>query len=264
MDTIAARTGYAPVNGLQMYYELHGDGPPPPLVLLHGGISGIGTSFGGLLPALSRGRRVIAAEFQGHARTADIDRPLTVPNLASDVIALLAHLDVPQADLFGYSTGAAVALEVALQRPGLARKLVLVSLATREAGEHPGLRAGMDSLQPEMLAGSPFYEEYARLAPRPGDWPRLIEKIKAFSRSVTDWPDDALRSLQAPALIVIGDSDIVRPEHAVEVFRLLGGGVMGDVAGLPQSRLAILPGSTHITVMHRAEWITAMVNDFLG
>jgi pimeloyl-ACP methyl ester carboxylesterase len=156
-----------------------------------------------------------------------------------------------------------VAVYIALQHPELVRKLVLISLATNPEGYHPGLLEGMEQLTPEALAGSPFAEEYAQLAPNPENWPTLIEKTKQLDREFQGVPNEAVQSITAPALLVFGDSDIVRPEHAVELFRSLGGGVMGDVAGLPRSRLAVLPASTHITVMYRGDWLVSMVTEFL-
>jgi len=261
----ATRTGYAPVNGLQMYYELHGAprDDAPPLVLIHGAFSGIGTSFGPCLPGLSRTRQVIGVELQGHARTADIDRPLRSALLADDVVGLLDHLGFAQADILGYSLGSDVALHLALKYPARVRKQVLVSASYRLAGLHPGLLEGMDQLQPEMLHGSPFHDEYMALAPDPDAFPALVEKVKDFDRTLEDFPADAIRSIQAPTMLAIGDADIVQPEHAVEMFRLLGGGVMGDLAGLPDARLAILPGSTHVTVMQRAAWLVPMIDEFL-
>jgi len=261
MTQTQVESGYAPVNGLEMYYEIHGSGRP--LVLLHGALSAIGTSFGQVLPELAKTRQVIAVELQAHGHTADVDRPLTVEQLAEDTAALLRHLGIGQADLFGYSLGAAVALQVALQHPELVRKLVVMSLTYNRDGFHPGLLEGIDNLKPEDLDGSPFQREYASIAPNPDDWPTLISKNKQLDHEFPGWPAEAVRSLQAPTLLVIGDSDIVRPEHAVEIFRLLGGGVAGDVAGLPRSQLAILPGTTHITVAYRGEWLASMINEFL-
>jgi pimeloyl-ACP methyl ester carboxylesterase len=253
--------GYAPVNGLQMYYEIHGSGRP--LVLLHGNLSTIGVDFGRMLPGLARDRRVIAVEQQAHGHTADIDRPLSIRQWADDTAALLRYLDVEQADFFAYSSGTGIAMELALQQPRLVRKLVLASVAYRLDGLHPGLTDGMDELQPEHLAGTPFEEDYARTAPNPGDWPRLVGKIKQLNRQLPEWPAEAVRSITAPTMLVYGDSDIVRPEHAAELFRLLGGGVPGDIAGLPRSRLAVLPGTTHLTLVHRADWLVPMVTEFL-
>lgn len=252
---------YAPVNGLQMYYEIHGTGAP--LVLLHGALSGIETSFGQVLPALAKGRQVIAVEFQAHGRTADVDRPLTVDQLAEDTAALLRHLGIDQADLFGYSLGAAVALQVALSHPDLVRKVAFASLSYKLDGLHPGLLDGIANLQPEHLAGSPFQLEYASIAPNQDDWPKLVEKVKHLDANLPEWTADQVRSVQAPMLIMIGDSDIVRPEHAVEIFRLVGGGVAGDNVGLPRSQLAVLPGTTHITLAYRGDWVASMVEAFL-
>lgn len=262
----ATRTGYAPVNGLQMYYEIHGAdrADVPPLVLIHGAFSGIATSFGGFLPGLAETRQVIAVEFQAHARTADIDRPLRGELLADDIAALLDHLGVEQADVCGYSMGADVALHFALKFPQRLRKQVLISASYTLAGLHPGMLEGMEMLEPEMLYGSPFHDEYLALAPDPDAFPALVEKIKDYNRAAQDYPADAIRGIQAPTMLVIGDSDIVQPEHAVEMFRLLGGGVIGDIAGLPNARLAILPGTTHVTVMHRAAWLVPMIEEFLA
>jgi pimeloyl-ACP methyl ester carboxylesterase len=254
---------YAPVNGLDMYYEVHGSGGRP-LVLLHGALSGIGTSFGKVLPLLARSRQVIAVEFQAHGRTADIDRPLSTEHLADDVAALLRGIGVAQADVFGYSLGAGVAAQLGVAYPELVGKLVLASVSLNAEGMHPGLLDGIDMLQPEHLAGSPFQLEYAAIAPNPDDWPVLIEKVKQFDREFRGWPAETFAALAMPVLLVIGDSDIIRPEHAVELFRLLGGGVAGDSVGLPRSRLAVLPGTTHVTLPDRAEWLVPMIDEFLS
>jgi pimeloyl-ACP methyl ester carboxylesterase len=255
--------GYAPVNGLQMYYEVHGSGGPRPLVLLHGNLSTIGVDFGAMIPSLAETRQVIGVEQQAHGHTADIDRPLSIRNWTDDTAALLGHLGIGQADLFGYSSGSAVAFQLALDHPELVGKLVLASFSYRLDGLHPGLMENIGQLQPEHLAGTPFEQDYARVAPNPGDWPRLIEKIKQMEQDLPQWSADDLRNLAAPTMLVIGDSDIVQPEHTVEMFRLLGGGVIGDLAGLPRSRLAVLPGTTHVTLVQRADWLSSMVGEFL-
>jgi pimeloyl-ACP methyl ester carboxylesterase len=259
----APTTGYAPVNGLQMYYEIHGPVGGPPLVLLHGAFSATGTSFGAVLPGLAETRQVISVEQQGHGRTADIDRPLSTPQMARDTAALLDHLGIRQADVLGYSMGAGVALELAIERPDLVRKVVVVSLGYNKAGLHPGLLAGLDQLTPQQMAGSPWHEEYLRIAPRPDDFPRLFEKVAELNRNIPDWPAEAVASIEAPMLIVMGDSDIVRPEHAVEMFRLRGGGVVGDWVGIPASQLAILPGTPHSTATQRADILVPMLRTFL-
>ncbi len=252
---------YAEVNGLEMYYEIHGTGQP--LVLLHGAFSAIGTSFGNVLPSLAETRRVIAVEQQAHGRTADIDRPLTIEQMADDTAALLQHLGIEQADIFGYSMGAGVGLQMAIRHPEVVRKLVLASVTYNKDGLHPGLMEGLENMRPEDMAGSPWHEEYTRIAPNPEDFATLFAKKTQMDREIQDLPAEAIETIKAPTLLIIGDSDIIRPEHAVEMFRLLGGGVAGDVAGLPNAQLAILPGTTHVTLVHRAEWLISMIGEFL-
>ena len=262
MMTTEFKSGYISINTLNMYYEIHGEGQP--LVLLHGAFSGIGTSFGRILPGLAKSRQVIAFELQGHGRTADIDRPLTVEGMAEDVAAALPQLGIQQADLLGYSTGGFVALHFAVRHPELLHKLVLMSTSYRLSGIHPGLMEGMAEMKPEMMYGSPFHEEYTRIAPRPEDFNRLFEKKTQMDRQLKDFSEDQIRGIRAPVLVMIGDSDLIRPEHAVEMFRLFGGGIFGDTpAGLPDSRLAILPGTSHVSIADRADWLVSMINEFL-
>jgi pimeloyl-ACP methyl ester carboxylesterase len=244
---------YATVNGLQMYYEVHGPETGRPLVLLHGAFSGIGVDFTELLPALAQNRRVIAVEQQGHGHTADIDRPLRVEHMADDTAALLAQLGVTQADVLGYSVGATVALLMGLQHPELVHKLVLVTPGYDNNSLHPGLLDGLQDFKPEMLHGTPFHDYYLATAPRPEDFPRLVEKKVEMDQHYPDHPKSAIEAMVPPVLLVAGDSDIVRNDYVVEFFGLLGGNVVGDMAGLPDSQLAILPGTTHLTVIHRPE-----------
>ena len=261
-DSKAAQTGYVSVNGLDMYYEIHGTGHP--LVLLHGAFSAIDTSFGKVLPGLAETRQVVAFELQGHGRTADIDRPLSLEGMAEDVAAALQELRIPSADVFGYSTGAAVAIRLAISNPELVRKLVLASVTYTLAGVHPGLMEGLGEMKPEMMFGSPWHEEYLRIASKPQDFSTLFAKKTQMDKEIQDLPAEAIQGIRAPTLLIIGDSDLVRPEHAVEMFRLLGGGVFGDTpAGLPKSQLAVLPGTSHVTLVHRAELLLAIIPPFL-
>ena len=252
---------YASVNALNMYYEVHGSGRP--LVLLHGGISNIETDFGLLLPALAKDRQVIAIEQQAHGRTADVDRPLSISQMAGDTVALLRQIGLENADFFGYSMGAAIALQITIEHPEMVGKAVLAAVAYKAEGAHSGTSDSVEDLNPEMMAATPFGQAYARMAPNPDDWPKLLKKVGEWGRNIKDLAAEAVESIQAPVLLVYGDSDIVKPEHAVEMFRLLGGGVPGDLVGLPRCRLAVLPGTTHITLVHRADWLISMINEFL-
>jgi pimeloyl-ACP methyl ester carboxylesterase len=255
------QSGYAPVNGLELYHEIHGTGQP--LVLLHGAYMNIDIAFGKLIPTLAQSHQVIAVELQGHGRTADIERPIRYELMASDIIALLEYLGIDNADFFGYSMGGNVALQVTIQRPDLVRKLVVASANYRRDGYYPEVLAMIAGITPEVFAGSPIDTEYQRLAPNPQDFPTLVAKLVALDKEVLAWPVEDIQSIQAPTLIIIGDADVVRPEHAVEMFRLLGGGVPGDMTGLPNARLAVLPGTTHIGVMEQTDLLLALVPPFL-
>jgi len=259
------RAGYAPVNGLSMYYEIHGEGPP--LLLLHGAYMTIDL-MGPLLPGLARSRQVIAVELQGHGHTADIDRPITYEQMADDAAALLGHLGVERADVMGFSMGGAAALQLAIRHPEVLRKLVVASASFASDGMHAVAWEMFPSITPEMFAGSPIEEAYLRTAPNPGDFPTLVEKLTRLDTTPFSWPADDVRGIAAPTLIVLGDSDGIRLEHAVELFGLLGGGVMGDLVGLPRSQLAVLPGTSHFVppgsgLLDRADWLLAMVPPFL-
>ena len=247
---------YADINGLKMYYEIHGTGDP--VVLLHGAMSATGTSFGPLVDALARTRQVIAVEQQGHGRTADIDRPLSVAQMADDTLALLASLGIERADLYGYSLGAGIALNIVIRQPTAVRKAVLASLAFDPTGFHPGL---MENIGDPSPARSPFEEEYLALAPDPANWPQLVAKLQTMQ--LPEITADTVAAIQTPLLLIIGDSDIVVPEHTVAMFRRLGGGVLGDAAPLPPTQLAILPGTSHTGVPSRADMLLTMVPPFL-
>ena len=256
---------YATVNGLEMYYELHGEGRP--LLLLHGAYMTI-EMMEPLLSGLAGMRQVIAVEQQGHGRTADIDRPITYEQMADDTAALARQLEVDQADVFGYSMGGGIALQLAIRHPALVRRLVLASSGFRSDAMPTEALEMFPSITPEMFAGSPIEQAYLETAPNPGDFPLLVEKLKRLDTTDFAWPEEDVRAITAPTLIVLGDSDGVRLEHAVELFKLRGGGVMGDLAGMPDSQLAVLPGTSHFVppgsgLLDRADWLLAMVPPFL-
>ncbi len=260
MTNTTVQSGYAPVNGLSMYYEIHGAGQP--LVVLHGAYMTIDT-MGSLVPLLAEDRQVIAVELQGHGRTADIDRPLRYELMADDTAALLRHLGIAAADFFGYSMGGGVAIQLAMRHPAVVRKLVVASASYTSDGVYPELLAMIETITPEVFAGTPWLEAYERVAPNPAAFPTLVAKLKALDVEPFAWPAEQIRAITAPVFVVVGDADAVRPEHAVELFRLLGGGVMGDLAGLPRSQLAVLPGTSHVGMIERAEWLLPMLRAFL-
>lgn len=240
-------SGYAPVNGLQMYYEIHGSGEP--LVLLHGAYATIDL-WGPILTELAKNHQVIAVELQGHGHTADIDdRPFSYEQFADDVAGLMDHLGIAHADIVGHSMGGSTGLQVAIRHPEHVRKLVALSAYSRLDAYYPEVLAGIAQITPEVFAGSIFDEAYRRNAPNPDNFPRLVEKLVEFDGTDFAWPAEDFQSITAPVQFIQGDSDVMRPEHAVEMFRLVGGGVPGDMAGLPASQLAILPGTTHVTIV---------------
>jgi pimeloyl-ACP methyl ester carboxylesterase len=259
------RGHYASVNGLRMYYEVHGrDRGEPPVVLIHGGLSATPSSWGQVIGPLSRTRQVISVEQQGHGRTADVvDRPLSSERMAADTVTLLDQIGVEKADFWGYSMGAAVALTIGVNHPDKVDQLVLQAVAINNDGYHPGQLEAMASITPDVLRQTPFYEEYTRLNPHPENFDLLVEKMKDYLRNTRPFSPEALRAMRAPVLTIMGDADIFRPEHAVEIFRLTGGGANGDMVGLPKSQLAILPGTSHITSVRKASLLMSMVPQFL-
>jgi len=241
---------YADVNGITLYYEIHGTGRP--LVLLHGGLGAI-EMFGPNLPALANGHQVIAVDLQGHGRTADIDRPLSVDLMGDDIAALIAHLGIRRADVMGYSLGGGVALQTAVRHPNVVGKLVVASAPFRRNAFYPEILAQQAFVSGDMaeaMKETPMYQLYSSIAPRPEDFPRLLTKIGDAMKVDFDFSKE-IASLKTPTMVVAADADIFPPAHAVEMFELLGGGLRDggwDGSGRPKSRLAILPGLTHYTL----------------
>lgn len=255
-------TGYAPVNGLKMYYEVHGSGDP--VVLLHGAFMTITNNWTGWIEELSKTRKVIALEMQGHGRTADIPRDITGENLADDVSALLDYLKIPRADLIGYSMGGTVAMQCAIRHPDKVRKVVVISAMLRRDGAVQEGQDALATLTADAFKGSPIEAEYKRLSPNPDGFPTFVKRVLAMDSKGHDISDDQLKATKAPMFFIHGDSDGIRLEHVAEMFHLKGGGVHGDLKPLPASRLAILPATTHVTLMQRRSVIVPMVNDFLN
>lgn len=253
--------GYAPVNGLKMYYEVHGSGEP--VVLLHGAFMTITNNWDGWIGELSKTRRVIAVEMQGHGRTADIERDISSENLADDVASLLDHLKIPKADLIGYSMGGGVAMQCAVRHPDKVRKVVVISSTFRRDGMIKEAADSIPKLTAEDFKGSPIEVEYKKLSPTPDDFPKFVKRVLAAGTKGHDLGADKLKATTAPMFFIHGDADGIRLEHVAEMFRLKGGGVHGDMGPRSASRLAILPDTTHVTLMQRMPVIVPMVNDFL-
>jgi pimeloyl-ACP methyl ester carboxylesterase len=262
--TEAKGTGqYADVNGIRLYYATHGAGRP--LILLHGGL-GSGEMFGPALAALAEGHQVIAVDLQGHGRTADIDRPISVELMANDIAALIAHLGLEKPDLVGYSLGGGVAFHTAVRHPELVGRLVMVSVNLRRNAIYPemlGQQGQVSAATAEFLKDTPMYELYARVAPRPEDFPRLLDKIGAAMSKDFDFTD-AARGLQVPTLFACADADMFPPSHAVEIFELLGGGQrdggwQGEGRPTGGHALAILPGVTHYNIFTSPVLVAAVL-----
>ncbi len=254
---------YASVNGLELYYEIHGTGGEP-LVLLHGGLVSSDT-WAPFVPTLAENRQVIAIDLQAHGRTADIDRPLSMEAMADDVAALLEQLGIESADFMGYSLGGGVSLQTAIRHPELVRKLVLISTVFKRDGWYPAANDGMAGMSAEAAAfmmQTPLYDLYSSVAPRVEDWSVLVSKTGDMLRQDYDWTE-AVDALQQPALVIIGDSDSVMPAHALELLQLFGGGVPGDFVAQPASQFAVIPNTTHGSIMFRADAILPLVVPFL-
>lgn len=261
------QTGYAQVNNLNLYYEIHGSGDP--LILLHGSFMTI-EAMGEIVSQLAKTRRVIGVELQGHGHTGDIERPLRYELMADDIAALIRHLGFEQTDVFGYSLGGGVALQTAIRHPEVVRKLILISTSFKRNGLYPESLAGMAAISVETFAGTPPHEAYLKTSPRPEAWPTVIARVKELLGNDYDWTTD-VTELKTPVLIVVGDADGLRPSHAVEMFELLGGGQAdGDLVGMSSSQLAILPSTTHVGwappfhgILMRTRLLVPMITEFL-
>lgn len=255
-------TGYASVNGLKMYYEIHGNGEP--VVLLHGAFMAISGDWKDWVSELSKTRKVIAIEMQGHGRTADIKRDITAENLADDVAAMLDFLKIPSADIIGYSLGGGVAMQCAIRHPAKVRKVVSISAPFRRDG---WVKEGQDALRnltSEMFKDTPLEVEWKKLNPKPDGFPDFFNHIKATGLRPYDFGADKFKATKAPMFFIHGDADGVKLDHISEMFSLKGGGIYGDIQTRSESRLAILPDTTHVTLMNRMKTIVPMVDDFLN
>jgi pimeloyl-ACP methyl ester carboxylesterase len=230
--------------------------------VLHGAYMNI-PSMGAIIPKLAETHQVYALEFQGHGRTTDLDRPITYPNLADDVAAFMDAVGIERADVLGYSMGAAAGLQLAIRHPEKVNKLAAASVAYDLRGWQPEFTAAIPQMTVEMIVALPFAEDYRRLAPNPAGFPALAEKLIALEKEPMAWEAD-VRALKTPVLIIAGDADVATLDHSVAMFRLLGGGIMGDMGKpLPASRLAVLPATSHTAVITQPDLLYAVIEPFL-
>jgi pimeloyl-ACP methyl ester carboxylesterase len=257
MTTTPAQGHHVEVDGLPIYYELHGGGEGPPLVLLHGGLLTIELGFGDVLPALAERHEVVAIELQGHGRTPDIDRALSLEQLADDVAHALTEVGADRADVIGFSLGGLVTVELARRHPERVRRLVLASTHSRPEGYHDEIRSpdtqpgvGRMPTEDDFRA---FEEAYRAVAPDPDHFPAFAAKLGAFVGDLPGWSDDELREVTAPTLVLIGDNDFVRVEHAAHMQEVL-----------PDARLAVVPGASHVGLLHETDLVMPVLRRFLG
>ena len=254
---------YAPVNGINLYYEVHGSGRP--LIMLHGGF-GTFEMFAAIAPALARDHQIIGVDLYGHGHTALTDRPIQFESMADDIASLIEHLGLEKADVLGFSLGGGVALQTAIRHPERVSKLVLISTSFKWAGWHPEMRVGMASIAPEFMMGTPLYDAYVSVAPRPEDFSRFVTALTKGISQDFDWTE-FVPALQRPILIIVGDADGLPPSHAVEFFALLGGGLRDanwNGEYMIPSQLAILPGATHYNIVDRADLLLPVLTPFLS
>src|SRR2546422_982436 len=251
------------VNGMQMYYDVSGAGDP--LIVLHGAYMNI-PSMGAIIPKLAKTHKAYALEFQGHGRTNDIDRPITYPNLADDVAAFMDAVGLKKADVFGYSVGAEVGLQLAIRHPAKVNKLVAASVAYDLKGWQPAFTEMIPQMTVEMVSAMPFAKEYPKLAANPNGFPEFARKLIALEKEPMAWEAD-VKALKTPVLVIAGDADVMTLEHSVAMFRLLGGGGMGDIVDMgkppPASRLAILPATSHTAVITQVDLLLGFIEPFL-
>jgi pimeloyl-ACP methyl ester carboxylesterase len=256
-----SNSGYVPVNGIKVYYEVFGEGKP--IVLLHGAFMTIETNWGQLISELSKTRKVIAIELQGHGRTQFSDRKLLRTTLASDVEGVMDYLKIDSADIAGYSFGGNVAYQFAIQSPKRLRKLVIISSTYKSTGWMPEINNAFKNMKPEVFANTPMKAAYDAVAPDKTKWIPFLEQMIALAGQSFDLGDANISKISAPVLIIAGDNDGLDKIELIKTYQLLGGGVCADFGAMPKSQLAIIPSQGHVSLMMQTTTILSYVNDFL-
>ncbi len=256
-----AASGYVPVNGIKVYYEVYGDGKP--LVLLHGAFMNIEMNWGQLIPELSKTRKVIAIEMQGHGHTAYSDRKLDLATLASDVDGVMNYLKVDSADVVGYSMGGSVAYQLTIQSPKRVKKLVIISSTYKSTGWAPQVINAFKNMKPEMFANSPLKTAYDATAPDKTKWTKFMEQMLAFVGSAFDMGDSNVAKITSPVLIISGDNDGLDKIELAKTYQLLGGGGSADMGPMPKSHLAVVPSQSHVSLMMQTNTILGYLEGFL-
>jgi len=257
-----ASSGYAQVNGAKVYYEVYGAGDP--IVLLHGAYMTINSNWSELIPILSKTRKVIALELDGHGHTPLSQRPLSYPTLAGDVATVLKYLKIDSADILGFSYGGTVAYQFAIQHPAMTKKLIIISSTYKSEGWLGIMYAMLANVKPEAFDNAPVKSEYIKVAPDTSNWHKFIAAMLKFSAEKFNLGDDNIKNLKAPVLLIMGDNDGTDKKVVAETYSLLGGNVFGDIVGIPKSQLAILPAKGHGTLMMDTQAIAAIAGSFLA
>lgn len=256
-----SNSGYAPANGIEVYYEVYGSGEP--IVLLHGAYYTIEMNWGQLIPELAKTRKVIALELQGHGHTAFSDRKLSRATLASDVEKVMDYLEIDSADVVGYSFGGQVAYQFAIQSPKRLNKLVIISSVHKTEGWVPEVSGVFKIMKPEFFANSPLQTAYDAVAPDKTKWNNFLEQMIASAGEPFDLGDDNIAKIAAPVLIISGDNDGMDKVELAKTYKLLGGGISADMAAMPKSQLAIMPKQSHVSLMKQTKEILAYLDSFL-
>ena len=256
-----SNSGYAPVNGIKVYYEMYGQGRP--LILLHGAFYTIDMNWGQLIPELSKTRKVIAIEMQGHGHTPFSDRKLSITTLASDVEGVMDYLKIDSADVAGFSMGGSVAYQFAVQSPKRLRNLVIISSTYKTTGWLPIINSGFKDFKPEFFDNTPIKTSYEAVAPDKTKWRKFLEQMFVFAEEPFNVGDSNIAKITAPVLIISGDNDGVDKIELAKTYQLLGGGIAADLAPMPKSQLAVVPSQGHVSLMMQTKTILDYLNDFL-